>query len=380
MEEPKCDRLCLGPVKGKEQMAPMHVLLSYGYHEGTTGVYLERALRQIANVTTVGAGRGAELADLDILIPYAAARTRPECFLYVDSGKWTFPRNIHRLPIPTACYLIDTHIGLQRRRKMARLFDFVFVAQRDDVHSFRSAGGEAIWLPLAADQELCLSRKSTNLYDLAFVGQLHTPYYPRAQVIGELSKHVRMNEQGRYYSPEEMATVYSESAMVLNLPIRRDVNMRVFEALGCGSLLISTPMANAFDELLTPGEECIIADGPLLPVICYWLAHAEERERIALAGRRAVLARHTYLHRARSIVQAVLGRDAPLKSVLKRSPYVENAEIHLGSGYSAGVYRSVRDGFLTGTRPSAPDGRILLSLAANTFGKQLQRRYRKVVG
>ena len=47
-----------------------------------------------------------------------------------------------------------------------------------------------------------------------------------------------------------MARVYSASRVVFNRSIRNDVNMRVFEALACGSLLVTNDLAeNGQDEL-----------------------------------------------------------------------------------------------------------------------------------
>ena len=42
---------------------------------------------------------------------------------------------------------------------------------------------------------------------------------------------------GRAYF-EEMAKIYSASRLVFNRSIKNDVNMRVFEAVACGSLLL----------------------------------------------------------------------------------------------------------------------------------------------
>ena len=53
---------------------------------------------------------------------------------------------------------------------------------------------------------------------------------------------------------DEMARVYSASRVLFNWSIRNDVNMRVFEALACGSLLVTNDLAkNGQDELFQDG-------------------------------------------------------------------------------------------------------------------------------
>src|SRR5437667_99589 len=48
---------------------------------------------------------------------------------------------------------------------------------------------------------------------------------------------------GRAYF-EEMARIYSASRVVFNRSIKNDVNMRVFEAVACGSLLVTNDLAD----------------------------------------------------------------------------------------------------------------------------------------
>ena len=54
---------------------------------------------------------------------------------------------------------------------------------------------------------------------------------------------------------DAMARTYSASRIVFNRSIRNDVNMRVFEALACGSLLLTNDLAdNGQAELFRDGE------------------------------------------------------------------------------------------------------------------------------
>ena len=108
-----------------------------------------------------------------------------------------------------------------------------------------------------------------------------------------------------------MARIYSASRIVFNRSIRNDVNMRVFEALACGSLLVTNDLAdNGQDELFQDGVHLATYRDPeeLLEKVAYYLAHEEEREPIAAAGRAEALARHTYRHRMERLLAEAGGK------------------------------------------------------------------------
>lgn len=67
-------------------------------------------------------------------------------------------------------------------------------------------------------------------------------------------------------------------------------NMRLFEATGGGSLLLTEAMPG-LSQYFEPGQECATYTGPeeALERIRYYLAHPEERERIAAAGKKRCL-------------------------------------------------------------------------------------------
>jgi hypothetical protein len=58
---------------------------------------------------------------------------------------------------------------------------------------------------------------------------------------------------GRAYF-EEMARAYSAARLLFNRSLKNDVNMRVFEAVACGSLLFKNDLGNnGQDELFRDG-------------------------------------------------------------------------------------------------------------------------------
>jgi 2-polyprenyl-3-methyl-5-hydroxy-6-metoxy-1,4-benzoquinol methylase len=105
-----------------------------------------------------------------------------------------------------------------------------------------------------------------------------------------------------------MARTYSASRVVFNRSIANDVNMRVFEALACGSLLMTNDLGdNGQAEFFQDGVHLATYRDPeeLLDKTAFYLSRDAVRERIAAAGREEALGRHTYRHRMTRLLQTV---------------------------------------------------------------------------
>jgi hypothetical protein len=98
---------------------------------------------------------------------------------------------------------------------------------------------------------------------------------------------------------------YARAKIVLNKSYNNDVNMRYFEAMGAGAVLLTDRTRNnGAEELFQAGEHYLTfeTEAELLDRINYVLAHPGEARAIGVSARRCVEARHTYDHRASSIV------------------------------------------------------------------------------
>lgn len=75
-------------------------------------------------------------------------------------------------------------------------------------------------------------------------------------------------------------------------------NMRLFEATGCGALLITDHKDN-LDDLFTVGEEVVAyrTREECVALVTYYLDHPDEAAAIAAAGQKRTLRDHTYDHR-----------------------------------------------------------------------------------
>jgi len=309
----------------------VNILLDYVSAPCTTGRYVDRALRKHHDILTTGtrlpeevlAGWGFEAPFPDYpsqqvptksdgvrptLLPMLPQDYSPEMYVWIDSGFDHIPEDLKAIPGPSVGYFIDTHMNLDIRLEMAKHFDYVFLAQEAQIEDFKRAGIENVaWLPLGCSPELHDVGDKKRTIDVSYVGSLteHTDRR-RFDLMQRVKDRFPNNAVGMQW-PEEMAQTYAQSKIVINAAVKRDVNMRVFEALASGALLI-TDEADGLEELFVDGQHLVVYhnDEDLFDLVEYFLAHDEERERIAAAGKALVYDRHTYDHRARQLVRMVL--------------------------------------------------------------------------
>jgi len=268
----------------------------------TTGVYCLRALEGLCHVEHIDPGQILKLQPGQF-----------DLFLAIDDGlRYELPTGLG----PSAWWAIDTHLAYDWCLARAGQFDFVFAAQRDGAEKLRSAGiGSARWLPLACDPYVHRSHPVAKTWDVSFVGNLFPG--PRADLVALLRRHFPSHFVGRAYF-EEMAHTYSASRAVFNRSIRNDVNMRVFEALACGSLLVTNDLAdNGQAEFFQDGIHLATyreAD-ELLDKLRFYLAHEATRERVAAHGREEVVAHHTYVLRMQEIISTITKQTNSLRIV-----------------------------------------------------------------
>jgi hypothetical protein len=174
---------------------------------------------------------------------------------------------------------------------------------------------------------------------------------PRAELIDLLKARWPRHFVGTAYL-DEMARVYSAARLAFNRSVNNDVNMRVFEAVACGSLLLTNDLSeNGQAELFTDGVHLATyrdAD-ELLGRVAYYLEHEDQREAIAAAGRAEAMDRHTYRHRKERLLaeaEARLSRvvvgGAEVGGQPQGMPHVPSAPGHILSPGHPGEAR-IRD-------------------------------------
>ncbi len=363
------------------------ILLSYTSNPQTTGAYLERALRKDHEVVTYGPRITEEvLACWDLLavrnlvrdhdVPYFTPDLgevwkrlpegwEPDLFLWVESGIHFPLDGIERLPCKTACYLVDTHLHLPRHLEWARRFDLVFLAQREYLPRFEEAGFRHVrWLPLACDPEIHRRFETEEDLHVSFVGSLTPGHRRRNRLLLRLAERFPLHVDRCFLG--EMARTFSRSRIVFNCSVRNDLNMRVFEALATGALLVTdSAPGSGLEELFEDGRHLVLYrdERELFQRVAYYLEHDEERRRIGEAGRMEVLRAHTYRHRVEEMMAALEEIEGEIDRPLPRDERREGEGLGLdaevggvdparGSAAAGGVEGRIGDGgYFTRDRP-----------------------------
>jgi glycosyltransferase involved in cell wall biosynthesis len=308
----------------------LNILLSYTSFPPSTGAYMHRAMEGRHDLVTVGPSMGEEVVrrwnlstlkekprthdifDVDYtveigeLIPQLPEGFVPDLFLWIETGIGRLPRRLDLLDCPKAAYLIDTHHFLDRHIDYAHHVDRVFLAQREYIPAFHAAGYRKVdWLPLGCDPEIHGKADLPKEYGVGFVGSLTDRR--RVRLLLRLAERVPVT--ARRVFMREMTDHFCRSRIVFNNAIKNDLNMRVFEGLASGSMLLTDP-AEGLTDFFTDREHLVIYDdADIADLARYYLDHEAEREAIAEAGRRLVLEKHTYRHRVDELIRIVTEGD-----------------------------------------------------------------------
>lgn len=270
-------------------------------YPGTTGIYFEHACQTLKipydHWDISESFKISERYDLYLRIDHGDDYTRP------------LPKHLH----PTIFYAIDTHLPQSWRkiRHLALQFDLIFCAQRKAAQQLPN--GE--WIPLAYD-----ARDLTDgfypwpeiLWDIAFVGT--EGGNPRKFILQALRERYPKSSIGGA-PPTKLTTIYRQAKIGFNYSIRAELNMRIFEVLGAGSLLVTNALEDSnclIDLGLHPGVHFIAYPNlrELFACLDYWLFEEQEKERrtIASAGMQVVRQHHTYEHRLRQMLEVARQR------------------------------------------------------------------------
>lgn len=308
------------------------VWLAYVSLPYTTAAYYERALRRSCQTFTIGPRPTEELIsrwnlesirsrikshdletsyqpDMAAICKQYSNILKPSLYLWIESAGGHFPINLDAIRCPKACIFIDSHVNLDYQLEWAKNFDYIFVAQLAYVQDFKNKGLNAHWLPLAADSEIHCRIETPKIHEVSMVGSIF-PNTRRFDLIEKIQSKFSFYTERCFL--EDMTRVYSTSKIVFNNAIKDDLNMRVFEAMATGSLLL-TDMAKGSgqDELFKDDEDyALYQDDNILEKIGFYLSNNSKREQIALNGRKLVHSAHLYSHRVEDLLNVVLGKKA----------------------------------------------------------------------
>jgi Glycosyl transferases group 1 len=236
----------------------------------------------------------------------------PKLILYPDPWPRLLPHGLVNSSCPTACFQIDTFEQTQGRAIFSMLFDYAFVFHPGFDQQFKDLGHpQTICIPHAVEADLFTLADQGRIYEVGWVGRLEGKEYAiRRRYVKGLKERFIMNEIDQYYPPDEMAKVYQQSKVVVNLSRDdhlHDANLRCFEVMAAGALLI-TPNPTELSELgLVEGTHYVTfqTESQMYELVKYYLRNTVEREAISQAANVLILQQHTYDARAKAILDTV---------------------------------------------------------------------------
>lgn len=273
------------------------------------------ALQGKARVRTLPGwfGHAAEIMEWWRQSPQAEA----PILLWPDPDRGTLPAGLAECAALTACWHIDSFSATQWRAEHARLFDLTFVFHPGSVERFRALGVPDVrMIPHAVRRQFYAGESEPRTLDVAFVGSLVGAYTYRRVCLAALSAMgCSLNDYRRSYEYPELAATYRAARIGVNVPqdpYLRDANLRCFEIMAAGALLL-TPLNSELRELgFLPGRHYLEFASPadLCDQVRRMQRSEAARAGIANAARWKVLAEFTYDETAAAMLQAFESKNA----------------------------------------------------------------------
>lgn len=189
-------------------------------------------------------------------------------------------------------------------------------------------------LPCAVDpnlhREIIPSSQRTEKYDIGFYGS----HYPNRQVfleqladmpltlagfrweemtrrtpLADKTLPVRFNADKNIAGLTTLCKLFNETKINLNVHFthsKHSPNLRTFEVLATNSFELCDDLPDLHRMFSVGKEIASFSDiTECRKKIMYYLDNPQERRRISVAGRRRVLAEHTFVHRMRDALRAI---------------------------------------------------------------------------
>jgi spore maturation protein CgeB len=269
-----------------------------------------------------------------------AEEVKPDVSFFVLFTDEIEPRTIEQVArcggAPTINWFADDHWRFENfTRRYAPSLTWSVTTDVDSIEKYHAIGCRNVIRSQWACNRYAYSKVADQLdHDVTFVGQ---PHGDRREVIARLERAGHRVEcwgfgwsAGRL-DHEQMVRVFSSSRINLNLSNSSDPDMRLrariyrlvkrideggarrsqikgrtFEVPGSGGFLLTDRVPH-LEDYFEPDREIGVFESTddLIERVGWWLEHPEERQAVADAGYRRVLAEHTYDHRFAHIFAAM---------------------------------------------------------------------------
>jgi hypothetical protein len=242
---------------------------------------------------------------------------KPDLIFQGDHSGPLIHAGLEKYTIPKVWYAVDVHLHHNWYKHYAVLFDKVFCAQKNYVDIMSTYTPDVEWMPVFyLGSHINFVPWIKRNHFISFVGSMDGTKNPqRVALFDQIKKlGIDVNIISGPYEP-----VYSTSKIVINQSVANDLNLRFFEAAGCGALLITDRLTHSMTEILTPDEDYLVySHGNITELIekINWVRDNDEAaEAMARRAQSKIIQNHLEIHRATRIVEWLFNRvnDPPTR-------------------------------------------------------------------
>lgn len=197
---------------------------------------------------------------------------------------------------------IDSHCILDQHLHLCKLLKINILLNSTEYYipMFNGLVDKSFWFPNSYPDDLMFPLNSKKTTNVGFCGNILN----RGHVINHLDKF--NIKKDIFIIGDDMVRAINSYKIHLNCNISNDINYRTFETTGCGTFLL-TNYTEGLEKLFDIGKELVVYNNlqELEDKVKYYLENEEEREEIAKAGYIRAKKDHTYLERAKMLVNII---------------------------------------------------------------------------
>ncbi len=262
--------------------------------------------------------------DSNLTINELVERTgiRPDVVFIEFFGKTQIPKAIGESKHKLAAYCIDSTLNEYWLIPLMKLFDYVYVDQVTAVPRFRKQGVNAKRIPLCAIHD-DFREQSPKKHFLTFVGRLTEYRTKRNNLIKYISDHFDINIV-QDVTRNEMIDIFSASRIVLNENFFPGLNLRFFQALASGSLLLTERNCHGVNNFFTENIHYAgYSHNDIIDTLKRIDKSYDQFESIAVSGREECKKKHTATNRALAIAEDLFSGSRNVKASITEGKVFE---------------------------------------------------------
>ncbi len=233
--------------------------------------------------------------------------TPPDLFIQKESiGLKILLRNVSSLPCKTAFWGIDTHLHYAWQMYYARLFDVFFTPHKDFLAYLCEEWQHPQLIRLAQSGVVRdFVPHAQREHKLNFVARLSGTRIHRQRLCQLLWDNYKVQHTDNLTS-SQMFDLYSNTRIIPNESIAKEVNFRLLEGASVGACVITPDVGDDQNCLFTPNKEILVYKNleELKTLIDKCLAEPDFCENIGRKAFERVQKEHTPLHRAQQLCAA----------------------------------------------------------------------------